>query len=83
MRINRITEKLTTALQPTRLEVRDVSHTHAGHAGAGEETHFTVTVASPLFAGKTRLQQHQMMNAALADEFTDGLHALQVHVVVE
>ena len=32
--VDRIREKLSAALQPTRLEISDESHRHAGHAGA-------------------------------------------------
>lgn len=77
-RYQRITDKLTAALQPTALELRDISHTHAGHAGAGIETHFTLKIESPRFAGLSRVQQHQLVNAALADEFESGLHALAI-----
>jgi BolA protein len=82
-RKQRITEKLTVGLQPSALNVRDISHLHAGHAGAGIETHFTVTVTSAQFAGLTRVQQHQMVNRLLADEFTGGLHALSLSTHTE
>src|SRR5437868_5385870 len=43
-----ITEKLTAALRPTRLQVVDESHQHAGHVGSrpGGETHFAVVIVS-------------------------------------
>lgn len=82
-RTQRIIEKLTSALYPTRLEVKDISHLHAGHAGAGDETHFVITVASAMFVGKSRVQQHQMVNTLLAEEFNNGLHALSLHILLE
>ena len=74
----RIIAKLSQALAPVALEVIDESHRHAGHAGAreGGETHYRVRVASAAFAGKSRLERHRMVNAALAAEFADGVHAL-------
>lgn len=80
-RHQRITDKLTSALQPTLLELRDISHTHAGHAGAGIETHFTLKIASPHFSGRTRVAQHQLVNTTLADEFQSGLHALSITII--
>jgi len=74
MRHNRITEKLKAALQPTLLEVRDISHLHAGHAGAGIETHFNVTIVSPAFKGLSRVAMHQRVNEILKDEFGNGEH---------
>src|SRR3977135_1036703 len=59
-----ITEKLTTAFAPARLDVVDESHLHAGHAGhrPGGETHFRVTIVAEAFRGKSRLERHPMVN---------------------
>ncbi|MFN3685862.1 BolA family protein [Salinarimonas sp.] len=75
-----IEARLTEALRPTRLVVTDESHLHAGHAGwrEGGETHFRVDVVSPAFSGKTRVEAHRLVNAALAEAFARGLHALAV-----
>ncbi|HET7155617.1 MAG TPA: BolA family protein, partial [Hyphomicrobiaceae bacterium] len=48
-----IREKLMQVLQPTRLDVVNESHLHAGHRsspGTGD-SHFRVLVVSPAFAG--------------------------------
>lgn len=76
-----ITEKLTSAFDPESLNVVDESHQHAGHAGhrPGGETHFRVYIVSPAFRGKSRLERHRMINAALAAELTGGVHALAIH----
>ena len=72
--------KLTKAFQPTALEVIDDSDRHAGHAGASEsgESHFTVKLTSSAFAGLNRVERQRRINAALADEFAAGLHALSI-----
>jgi BolA protein len=74
----RIREKLVAALQPTRLDVMNESHLHAGHRGSPGtgESHFRVLIVSPLFAGKSRLQRHRLVNAALAAELRGTIHAL-------
>lgn len=41
-----------------------------------DRTHFEATVLSPSFQGKTRVQQHKMVYAALGDSFDGPLHAL-------
>lgn len=75
---------LDAALTPTQLEVFDESAAHAGHAGAnglGYGTHFRVRIASPAFAGKSRVAQHRLVYDALQN-FTDaGLHALAIEIV--
>ncbi|OOG85237.1 BolA family transcriptional regulator [Hydrogenophaga sp. A37] len=75
---------LDAALTPTQLEVLDESAAHAGHAGAnglGYGTHFRVRIASPAFAGKSRVAQHRLVYDALQN-FTDaGLHALAIEII--
>ena len=77
-----IAQKLKDALSPQHIEVEDVSHHHAGHAGwrAGGGTHFTVTIKAASFAGKSRVQQHRLVNSILADELAGDIHALEVHL---
>jgi BolA protein len=76
----RITRKLTEAFAPAQLAVIDESHRHEGHAGwrEGGETHFRVEIVSEAFAGKSRLERHRLVNAALAQELADRVHALAI-----
>jgi BolA protein len=77
-----ITEKLREAFSPESLEVQDESHLHEGHAGhrPGGETHFRVYIVSPAFSGKSRVERHRMINAALAAELAGSVHALALHI---
>ena len=77
-----IAQKLKDALSPQQIEVEDVSHHHAGHAGwrEGGGTHFTVTLKAASFAGKSRVQQHRLVNSILADELAGDIHALELHL---
>ena len=79
-----IAQKLKDALSPQHIEVQDVSHHHAGHAGwrAGGGTHFTVTIKAASFAGKSRVQQHRLVNSVLADELAGDIHALELHLSI-
>ena len=76
-----ITEKLTKAFAPESLRVLDESHQHEGHAGhrPGGETHFRIYIVSGAFKGKSRIERHRMVNAALASELAGGVHALAIH----
>ncbi len=80
IRSERIHHSLTDAFQPTALEVIDESHKHAGHAGARPEgeTHYSVIISSPAFAGLTRVAIQRAVMAALQAEFDSGLHALSI-----
>ena len=76
----RIERKLTAEFAPRELTVTDDSHKHHGHAGwrEGGETHFSVAVLSQVFAGKSRIERHRLINAALAEELAGGVHALAI-----
>ena len=77
---SRMREKLMVSLEPTRLDVVNESHQHAGHAsspGTGE-SHFRVLIVSKDFAGKSRVERHRMVNDLLRDELRDGVHALAI-----
>ena len=79
-----IHQRLNERLQPTRLEVIDESAAHAGHAGAnasGQGSHMRVRVASPMFAGLSRVQRHRLVYDALQDFIDQGLHALAIEVI--
>ena len=79
-----IAQKLTNALMPEEIDVQDVSHKHAGHAGwrEGGGTHFEVTIKAAAFAGKSRLQRHRMVNEILADDLVGSIHALELHLTI-
>lgn len=76
----RLRERLEAEFTPERLEVRDDSHKHEGHAGwrPEGETHFHVTMASAAFAGKSRVERQRMVHRALADELAERVHALSL-----
>jgi len=80
-RIERLTESLQK-LEPTYLEIKDDSARHAGHAAmkgiTGGETHLVVEIHSPKFSGRTRLEQHRIVQALCESEMSTGLHALQI-----
>ena len=74
----RMEKVLSEAFSPSALAVRNDSARHAGHAGAGQESHFHVEIEAAAFTGKSRVERHRMVYAALEAEFEGGLHALQV-----
>jgi BolA family transcriptional regulator, general stress-responsive regulator len=77
-------QRLAELLAPTQLEVLDESAAHASHAGAdgsGSGTHFRVRIASPLFAGRSRVARHRLVYDALQDFVDRGLHALAIETL--
>lgn len=76
----RMREKLMIALEPTRLDIINDSEKHAGHRsspGTGE-SHFTIVVVTPRFAGLSRVARHRLVNEAVDAELKAGVHALAI-----
>ena len=75
-----IEKRLRAALAPTRLAVINDSEKHRGHAGydGSGESHFTVEIETPDFAGRSRLDRQRAVNAALGDLLRDRVHALAI-----
>jgi BolA family transcriptional regulator, general stress-responsive regulator len=79
----KIRERLTEALAPECLVVRNDSHKHAHHrdthgVAATGDTHFSVMIVAQAFAGRSRVERHRMVYQALAGEIAAGVHALAV-----
>ena len=72
--------RLNSALSPTAVELIDDSEQHRNHGGynpAGE-SHFTLKIESPAFAGKNRVERQRMIYAALGDLMEARVHALSI-----
>lgn len=68
-------------LGANRLEVIDESEGHRGHAGwrDGGQSHFRIRMASPAFAGLSRLQRHRLVHERLGD-VVPRIHALALEL---
>ncbi|CAL1707607.1 unnamed protein product [Somion occarium] len=79
-----IRHKLTARLNPTAFSITNDSWQHRHHTamraqgGGSGETHFSINIVSEEFKGKTTMQRHRMIYAALSDELSQGLHALSL-----
>ena len=72
--------RLNSALSPSRVELTDDSEAHRGHGGynpAGE-SHFTLTIESAAFAGKSRVERQRMVYSALGELMDERVHALSI-----
>jgi len=68
------------ALEPVRLDLRDESAQHAGHAGARPSggSHWQLTIVSEAFRGKSAVARHRMVYEALGDLMKRDIHALRI-----
>ncbi len=67
MNASDIERLIKEGLPDAKVEIRDL---------AGDGDHYAATVISASFAGKTRVQQHQMVYKALKGSMDGDLHAL-------
>ncbi|MEK6627545.1 MAG: BolA family protein [Bdellovibrionota bacterium] len=71
-------------LNPLKLELINDSQKHASHvehlgsAGFTGETHYKLIIVSPLFEGQSRIDRQRLVMNLLKDEFSSGLHALEI-----
>jgi stress-induced morphogen len=66
-----ITERIRAALPDARVELKDLT---------GTEDHWQATVISAAFSGKSLIERHRMVMAALAAEMKGPIHALTLDV---
>jgi stress-induced morphogen len=67
-----IERMIKAALPDAEVEIRDL---------AGDGDHYAATIRSSAFRGKSRVQQHQMVYAALQGHMGGTLHALALTTV--
>jgi len=73
-----IRQALERNLTPLSIEIIDDSAKHAGHAGAREGGHFRVVVVAHAFNGRSQLERHRLVYAAVAPLMGQGVHALSI-----
>ncbi|HLN24831.1 MAG TPA: BolA family transcriptional regulator [Patescibacteria group bacterium] len=67
MEANDIAAMIKEALPEAEVTIEDLR---------GDGDHYSALVVSPVFRGKSRVQQHQMVYAALRGKMGGDLHAL-------
>ena len=72
-----IEQKLRAAFAPKHIEVECESHMH--NVPAGSEMHFRVVLVTGAFSSVRKVQRHQKVYAALAEEMAGPIHALALH----
>jgi stress-induced morphogen len=73
MPAHEIERLIKDAFPDAKVEIRDL---------AGDGDHYAATVATKAFAGKSRVQQHQMVYTALKGRMGGELHALALTTMV-
>jgi len=48
---------------------------------AGDENHYSATIKSKIFTGKSKIEQHKIVYKALKGKMGNELHALQLNTI--
>ena len=79
-RVERIEAALRQTFSPSKLQIKDQSHLHAGHAGAQDgRGHYEVTIVAEAFAKQRPLARHRMIYDALGSLMETDIHALRIN----
>jgi BolA protein len=79
---DRIRSILGERLDPVHVDLVDDSAKHAGHPGATSGGgHYRVLVVSARFEGRSRLEQHRLVNEALGEMIGREIHALGIETL--
>ena len=81
-RIALFEQDLHKAFSVDRLQIKDESHLHAGHAGAASGGgHFKLTIVAPEFKGLSLVARHRAVYAALNRHIPIEIHALTINAI--
>jgi BolA protein len=78
---NEIEDRLTSAFQPTELQIVNESHRHAGHSGddGSGASHFAIRIRAASLAPLSRVARHRAVHAALGD-LNQRIHAIALDI---
>ena len=69
MDLKEIEVLIKNALPDAKVEIQDL---------AGDGNHYSATISSSKFAGKTKIEQHKMVYSSLKGKMGNELHALAI-----
>ena len=69
LKLEEIENMIKEALPDAEITIQDL---------AGDENHYSATIKSKVFAGKSKIEQHKMVYKALKGKMGNELHALAI-----
>ena len=82
-RKKRINDILKKNLKDFQILIEDNSHLHKGHNNfdGKEETHILIKLFPQKKIKYNRLEIHRLVNNILIEEFSNGLHSLEIKII--
>ena len=72
MDLKEIEKLIKEAMPDAKIEIQDL---------AGDENHYSATIKSKIFTGKSKIEQHKLVYKALGGKMGNELHALALNTI--
>ena len=72
LKLEEIKSLIKTAIPDAEITIQDL---------AGDENHYSATIKSKIFAGKSKIEQHKLVYKALNGKMGNELHALALNTI--
>ena len=72
LKLEEIRDLIKTAIPDAQITIQDL---------AGDNNHYSATIKSKVFSGKSKIEQHQLVYKALKGKMGNELHALALNTM--
>ena len=72
LKLDEIKNLIKKAMPDAEIVIKDL---------AGDDNHYSATIKSKLFSGKTKIEQHKLVYKALNGKMGNELHALELNTI--
>ena len=72
LKLEEIKNLIKKAIPDAEITIKDL---------AGDENHYSATIKSQIFNGKSRIEQHKLVYKALGGKMGNELHALSLNTI--
>ena len=72
LKLEEIKSLIKEAIPDAEITIQDI---------AGDENHYSATIKSKVFSGKSRIEQHKLVYRALGKKMGNELHALALNTM--
>mgnify|MGYP001295476441 FL=1 len=72
LKLEEIRSLIKTAIPDAKITIEDL---------AGDDNHYSATIRSKVFSGKSKIEQHKLVYKALGEKMGNELHALALNTI--
>jgi len=81
--IKKFEELICKSIKVDKINIIDRSNQHAGHQGYTSGMHLEALIVSDDFIGKSLIERHRLVYAALSDFMNKEIHALSMKTLTK